>query len=579
MTKRAGKSNRLKQNEKTMLAELRRLLEEGRFGAAEEQSRKMETMGFDSADFWCDRAYLGFKKNDYVNAIECLEQALTREPDHGAAKSLLARICFLEQREEDGKSVIRDLLERMPDRIPPEDRAAGEAMLAYYQPKTAEEAARQEAEERVRQISYFDLLQFSEQHPAAEYQAYRQELQDITVRRLRRKRKIKLAFVLYDASMWCGDDLYFCFKNDPRYEVKVYLCLRQDSGKNNALSREDFRYGLERMRSHGIEVTAIEEPHTPVAHMDVLLYLIPYDLVLPDAFQLRRLNLSTLTAYIPYGLGTCLNDTLSNISTVITAWKVFLDSSMLVDEYQERAVTGLPQGEASGHPRADYYFRTHTDRPCPWKQAKEDAIRILYAPHWSIDGGVRYATFQYNYRFFYEYARDHQETSWIVKPHPNLCFSAVEAGIFPSEEAFEDYLDAWDDLPNARVAREPYYQEIFETSDGMILDSASFVTEYQYTHKPLLFLERDSQGFSKMGQELMKHLYRVDGRDLYGIARFISRVLIQGKDDARMGRMAFFDQVLDYQKMNGILASEAIYRSIATALLPEDDRKKDSGIL
>ena len=567
MSKQAGKSSLAEQKEKNMLVELRRLLEKGQFLAAGEQSKQMEDMGIDSADFCYCRAYLSFKQSDYVHAIDYLEQALTKEPDHGEARSLMARICFLEQREDDGKGVIRDLLERLPERISLEDRSASEAMLSYYRQESTEEAAIREAEERVRQISYFDLLQVSAQRPPAEYQAYRQELQNITVRRLQRKKKIKLAFVLYDASMWCGDDLYFCFKNDPRYDVKVYLCLRQDSGKDNALSREDYRYGLDRMRAHGIGVTAIENPHTPVPHMDVLIYLIPYDLVLPDAFQLTKVKLSTLTAYIPYGMGTCLNDTLSNISTIITAWKVFLDSKMLQEEYQERSTVGLPQGEASGHPRGDYYF--HTNQPqCDWKQVSPDAVKIIYAPHWSIDGGVRYATFQYNYRFFYEYARDHQETSWIVKPHPNLCFSAVESGLFPSEEAFEDYLDAWDDLPNARVAREPYYHDIFATSDGMILDSASFVTEYQYTHKPLLFLERDSQGFSRMGQELMKHLYRVDGRDLYGIARFISRVLVQKKDPMSRTRDEFFAEELDYQKRTGMSASEAIYRSVAIALAP-----------
>ena len=65
----------------------------------------------------------------------------------------------------------------------------------------------------------------------------------------------------------------------------------------------------------------------------------------------------------------------------------------------------------------------------------------------------------------------------------------------------------------------------------MILDSASFIGEYQYTHKPMLFLTRDTQKFNALGDQLMEMLYRVDGRDFGGIANFIENVLVKGNDN------------------------------------------------
>ena len=178
-----------------------------------------------------------------------------------------------------------------------------------------------------------------------------------------------------------------------------------------------------------------------------------------------------------------------------------------------------------------------------------------------------YATFQYNYKFFYEYAKAHQEISWVIKPHPNLFKSAAKTGLFPSEQAFEEYLKAWDNLPNAKLVTGAYYHDIFATSDGMILDSGSFIAEYQYTHKPMIFLTRDTQKFNALGDELMKITYRVDGRDLKGIAQMIQKIFIEGNDEMYDARLKFFDKYLDYVKANGMTASEYIYKNISDELI------------
>lgn len=107
--------------------------------------------------------------------------------------------------------------------------------------------------------------------------------------------------------------------------------------------------------------------------------------------------------------------------------------------------------------------------------------KIIWAPHWSINDGYLMATFHKNYKWFFDYAQKHPyTTSWVVKPHPNLMDSAIQSGIFKTEKAFQAYLNAWDNLPNAKVETGAYYQDIFKTSDAMILDSASFTGEYQY---------------------------------------------------------------------------------------------------
>ncbi|MBR0061021.1 MAG: CDP-glycerol glycerophosphotransferase family protein, partial [Selenomonadaceae bacterium] len=127
---------------------------------------------------------------------------------------------------------------------------------------------------------------------------------------------------------------------------------------------------------------------------------------------------------------------------------------------------------------------------------------------------------------------------------------------------------AWDDLPNARVYTGAYYQDVFATSDGMIHDSCSFTAEYQYANKPMIYLTRDTQKFNKLGEEILKISYLVDGKDFDAIAAMIQRVIIEGDDYRAADRKKVFDKYLNYPKMNGMLASEYIYRSIADALKP-----------
>ena len=198
--------------------------------------------------------------------------------------------------------------------------------------------------------------------------------------------------------------------------------------------------------------------------------------------------------------------------------------------------------------------------------AQPDAKKIIYAPHWSINAGIKFSTFQWNYQFMYEFAKAHPETSWVIKPHPALSFQAVAEKLFPSIEAFKEYMQKWDDLPNAQVYTGAYYQDIFATSDGMIQDCSSFIAEYQYVNKPMIYLTRDTQILNELGRAILKVSYTVDGKDLDAIAATMQRVFIEGNDDKAAARQKIFDKYLNYPKANGMLASEFIFKSIVDEL-------------
>ncbi len=408
--------------------------------------------------------------------------------------------------------------------------------------------------------SYFKLL--ANNISTKNYNAFLEEVFKLSAQRISRKEKIAIGFVLFDSSMWCGDDLYKFFADDERFEPTIFLCLRGDRSERELIEK-DFWHGVEQFKSRGLNVVAVSDENFSLPEQDLLIFLTPYFETLPNAFQLLNLTARTLLLYIPYALNLT-NWGIYNTPIYHIGWKLFFDTRFHVDLLKKNCRTGMARGLYSGYPKLDALYK---NLQFDWKTSQPDAKKIIWAPHWSINDGVRYSTFQWNYQFMYDFAKAHPETSWVVKPHPNLFFSAIQSGLFDSAEAFEEYLQAWNDLPNAQVYTGGYYQNLFATSDGMILDCASFIGEYQYTHKPMIYLTRDTQRFNPLGEEILNVSYLVDGKNLDGIAELLQKIFVEGDDYKADERKKFFDEQLNYFAHNGMTASEFIYKSISQAFL------------
>ena len=428
-----------------------------------------------------------------------------------------------------------------------------------------------------RDYDYFFYLSLTA--PKKEYNNFINKIFKASVNRLQRKDKIKIAFFTRRAEEWCGDEVYNYFANDERFEVTVFICfeIAIEERRDNELFKENFWHGVEQFKERGLNVVAIDSEKSlklcldNFASQDIVFYLSPYRKPFPEALHYNKFSVKTLLVHTPYGIGIAMRRERYYYKSAFfhIVWKMFFTSTVELEIYDKEVQKGMPRGLYSGYPRTDIFFDDKAEFHFDWKLARHDSKKIIWAPHWSINGGINQATFQWNYQFMYRFAKNHPKTSWIVKPHPALFYAVVQEGLFPSEEAFKEYLKKWDDLPNAQVYTGGYYQNIFATSDGMIHDCGSFIAEYQYTHKPMIFLTREGEEFNDLGNEILNASYTVDGKDLNGIAATLQRVFIKGNDYKAAEREAVFDKNLNYLKTNGMTASEFIYKSIA------DDLKKE----
>lgn len=411
--------------------------------------------------------------------------------------------------------------------------------------------------------------------------------------KLWRGQKVRVAFLAVSAAEWPAEEVYRLLERDDRCEsyIVVSPLLERDKEDAKQTYMQTCRffeesghavrkvYDVDRERYAGWE----ELGGVP----DILIHLNSWYRALPEEYWIESLPLSCLNCYIPYGIyvansvdGNYVRDFVYNSQFANMLWRIYADSDENVKGYQ---TYGLLQGKnvfRSGYAKMDYFLheRVYGEEQIRaiWKipagaDAKE-MKKLILAPHHSFKGhaGIAFSTFHKNLYFWLYLAKKYEDKiTFILKPHPNLRARAVEAGVFESFAACDAYLEEWNSLPNGKVVTEADYRDIFATSDGMIMDSASFLAEYMYVDKPLLFLRREGQAFNELGKKCLQCCYTERGEDYTEIENFLIRTILGGEDEKKEIRRAMFAEELDYLTKNQIMASESIYQDIVNCFSRE----------
>lgn len=393
---------------------------------------------------------------------------------------------------------------------------------------------------------------------------------------IRKKQVKKIVFLLKDSAEWSCEELYKRFNETSGYEVCVAVA-PFFAGSQQAVSKmylDTVQYFRER-KIDTVEMYDIQKNRykswEEIGMPDIVFHLNPHYKAFAESSNICNFPLSILNVYIPYGIMIYGNvrQQYNQLSHMLY-WKIFCETPLHKEMASKYADIGDINVVCSGYVKMDTFFDTCLqEKRKIWKispRADEKKIKkIIYAPHWSIKDAVTgFGNFDKIYKSLYEYVKKNEtSTSWVFRPHPMLRVGAVQQGIFKSEEEYEEYLEMWRQLPNAQVIENGMYTDIFESSDAMILDSISFLGEYIYMHKPMLFLTRDDRNtFNDFGKELVRVLYKTDGGNLEGIKNFVEKNVIGNEDPMKERREEFFEKYMDYRNQNGMLASEYIKQYI-----------------
>lgn len=374
---------------------------------------------------------------------------------------------------------------------------------------------------------------------------------------IRRKKEIKVLFVLAELASWKTELLYLAMLRHPRF---VPLLGVSDNTVEAPGSKPIL---MAYLKEKGYEFTDLDEDDYSINKInpDFIIYYKPYAASYqpPHAFHLHR-------KAVP--IGFCYTILIPSqrqhymCPLYYYAFQYFVENELIKKSFVKHLGYKAHNIKALGTPIVDLLLMDKSDFTDQWKD-RQGRRRIIYAPHHSFDGtngkGVEVATFLVNGEFMLEMARKYKDkVTFAFKPHPNLRKKLEKIwGV----ERTDAYYQEWESLDYAQVNYGDY-MGLFKYSDAIIHDSCSFTTEYMFMNKPAMYLingseERVKEEFNEFGQ-LCFDCYE-HGVTHEQIERFINEV-INGEDKKKEARQHLYDRYL--KPPYGHTACENIIHSI-----------------
>ena len=352
---------------------------------------------------------------------------------------------------------------------------------------------------------------------------------------VRKKKNIKVVFVLNTVSVWKTEALYLKMLQHSRFTPILAISPSQEDPNAHLLMIEYLKNKKYEFRMLDVSKTVVSQ-----LHPDILIYQKPYETCVSPMHIASR-NYKVLMVYMPYGFTNVMEPWLYEEYLYRYSWQFYHENEicahatiMNMGHYAKNVIiTGTPMMDDLIRPK-EYYVN-------PWKDKKERK-RIIYAPHHTVGNeshsGINYSTFLDYGEFILDLAYKYKnETYWAFKPHP-LLKKRLEAvwGI----EKTNSYYQKWEELENAQVELGQYIG-LFKHSNAMIHDCSTFTQEYIYANRPVMFLLKNPHHTDNMN-EFAKATFalHIHGLNKTDIENFVIDV-ISGVDQKQEVRNHFYE--------------------------------------
>lgn len=393
------------------------------------------------------------------------------------------------------------------------------------------------------------------------------KLQQILTKELKKKKKYKVAFFVVHASVWKLDEVYRLMDADDQFEPILVIIPYTIYGEKQMLKDMDLAYNLFQKKGYKVVKTYDQATESWLdirqeIQPDIIFYTNPHELTKPEYYIFHFPDI--LSCYVQYSFHiTHLHEMQYNQLFHNLIWKAFYETEIHRSFAQQYATNKGQNVAITGYAGTDVFLDTKRKRVDPWKIKDSGIKRIIWAPHHTIDDDksfLSYSSFLSYADLMLELAKKYADKIQIAfKPHPILRPKLSDEKVW-GQKRTDDYYHSWTLPPNTQL-EESEYDDLFLTSDALIHDSASFMVEYLYLKKPVLYTLRDPQvtdrfnAFGKMAFEVHQH-----ATNEHDIVSFIETSVLQEKDPKENVRQVFFNKYLS--PVNGQKASANIINEI-----------------
>jgi hypothetical protein len=365
--------------------------------------------------------------------------------------------------------------------------------------------------------------------------------------------------------MWKYDQIFKLLLNDHRFNVSVFVYpfgSYSEEAKCTSVSqlKEYFSaYPIKLIDAYkdGFDINECLED----VDADIVFYPMPYRGIYGNALEYSN-YLDKLICYVNYGIGTGKLGQDTNTPFHNQVWRIYVATAMhkqiAARTSYNKAENVIVTGEANS-----FRFRNQSARYA-WKREGEGVKKLIWAPHYSIADGAAFHRIGFTWLadFMLDLPNKYDGKLQIVfKPHPKLktmLYESVDWG----KEKTDKYYEQWKYGENTSL-EEGYYGDLFATCDGMIHDSCSFMGEFLYTEKPVIFTSKVIEQVRKnevneFGNACLDVHYHASTTEEVG--RFVDEVIFNGMDSLKAKRHEFYSKVLSMN--DNLTAGERIYRDI-----------------
>lgn len=355
------------------------------------------------------------------------------------------------------------------------------------------------------------------------------------IKNIKSKKKISVLFVVSDLSKWKTKSLYYAMLNHDRFLPNVGVTMRiGETASSNSLKTKLL---IDYLENNKIKYTELMGNGNDERY-DIIIYQEPYIGSVPIHNSIFT-NLSSLFISIHYGFHTTILPTWYNQIFHKFCWFDCFENQILYNQikkiYPNRkniVITGLPFTD-------ELLTRNQNN---PWNN-NDNKIKIIWAPHHTIgfkDETITNGSFLNIAQDMINLAIKYKNmVQWAFKPHPWL---KAKLELYWGKKKADEYYNFWETFESSQAIYGEYIA-LFQHSDAMIHDCSSFIVEYLYMGKPVLFINNNIAESSL--NEYAKRAYELHykAKNANEIEAFIN-YLISRNDPLRQEREKYKNDIL-----------------------------------
>lgn len=382
----------------------------------------------------------------------------------------------------------------------------------------------------------------------ADIQSFRRRY-DKTIKLLASKKEpLNVLFMAIYDSNWKYDSVYRAMEKDPRFNPIVLVCPVVNRGREHMLEtmnkccRSFEKNGYKFVRTYDEQTNSYVDAHS--YNPDIIFYTNPYEGLIDNRYFIDQFP-DALPCYVNYGYINVYMEWAVNLPFHQKVWRYYVECEDNLKLIRQYSLIGAKNVRVVGYPMYDA-FKEGTANGDAWKVKDIKRKRIIWSPHHSISnqtGLVKLSTFELYSDLMLELAEKYKDkVQFVFKPHPLLKNNLYQHPVWGKDRT-DAYYETWANGENMAIA-EGEYIDLFNSSDAMINDSASFTFEYLYMNKPCLFLSNYDRQKDANVAALKAYDSWYHATTETEIEKFIEDVVIAGKDMMKDKRKAFYEEVL-----------------------------------